>query len=211
MFAEAILHAPDHSEESVNVSFSQQSDSSGATHFMEDTHLNLSIQSIPLGSSFEYTKQLNASRNCSPHGPCAMPPRQGQSQFISPVSSLKAPCCPASSSYSSGVLGVSSVFGDGGSAGDVVSTGVFGSMDGMAESFVDNGTGSGDELFARRVEDMESRVGREESSVEESGSWAVETVSAISTGLSRSEQLARTRWLFSKDIACIVVINSSYN
>lgn len=68
-------------------------------------HLNLSIQSIPFGSSFENTKQLNAARNCSPHGPCAMPPRQGQSQFISPVSSLNAPCWLASSSYSSGVRG----------------------------------------------------------------------------------------------------------
>ena len=29
-----------------------------------------------------------------------MPPRQGQSQFISPVSSLKAPCWEASSSVS---------------------------------------------------------------------------------------------------------------
>lgn len=68
-------------------------------------HLNLSIQSIPFGSSFEYTKQLNAARNGSPHGPCAIPPRHGQSQFISPVSSLKAPCWLASSSYSSGVRG----------------------------------------------------------------------------------------------------------
>jgi hypothetical protein len=31
-------------------------------------------------------------------GPCAIPPKQGQSQLISPVSGLKAPCCPASSS-----------------------------------------------------------------------------------------------------------------
>ena len=55
-------------------------------------YLNFSMQSMPLGSSLLYTKQLNASRNSGPQGPCAIPPRQGQSQFISPVSSLKAPC-----------------------------------------------------------------------------------------------------------------------
>lgn len=63
---------------------------------------NLSMQSIPLGSSSEYTKQLNAARNSSPQGPCAMPPRHGQSQLISPVSGLKAPCWPASSSSACG-------------------------------------------------------------------------------------------------------------
>lgn len=56
------------------------------------------MQSMPLGSSVEYTKQLKAALNSSPQGPCAMPPRQGQSQLISPVSGLKAPCCEASSS-----------------------------------------------------------------------------------------------------------------
>lgn len=55
------------------------------------TYLNFSIQSIPLGSSSEKTKQLNAVLNSSPQGPCAIPPRHGQSQFISPVSGLKAP------------------------------------------------------------------------------------------------------------------------
>lgn len=65
------------------------------------THLKFSIQSIPLGSASENTKQENEARNCSPHVPCAIPPRQGQSQLISPVSSLKAPCCEASSSVSS--------------------------------------------------------------------------------------------------------------
>ena len=60
---------------------------------------------MPLGSSFENTKQLNAARNCSPQGPWAMPPRQGQSQFISPVSSLKAPSWEASSSVSSSCPG----------------------------------------------------------------------------------------------------------
>lgn len=69
------------------------------------TYLNLSMQSIPFGSSLLYTKQLNAALNSSPQGPCAIPPRHGQSQLISPVSSLKAPCWPASSSYSSGVRG----------------------------------------------------------------------------------------------------------
>ena len=55
-------------------------------------HLKLSMQSMPFGSDFENTKQLNAARKPSPQGPCAIPPRQGQSQLISPVSSLKAPC-----------------------------------------------------------------------------------------------------------------------
>ena len=50
----------------------------------------------------ENTKQLNAVRNCSPQGPCAMPPRQGQSQLISPVSSLKAPSDAASDSVAEG-------------------------------------------------------------------------------------------------------------
>lgn len=71
------------------------------------TYWNLSMQSMPLGSSVEYTKQLNAALNSSPQGPCAMPPRHGQSQLISPVSGLNAPCWPASSSSSSGVLSVS--------------------------------------------------------------------------------------------------------
>jgi len=69
------------------------------------TYLNLSMQSTPLGSSFEKTKQLNASLNCGPHGPSAMPPKHGQSQFISPVSGLKAPSWPASSSKASGEPG----------------------------------------------------------------------------------------------------------
>lgn len=64
------------------------------------TDLNFSMQSIPLGSSLEYTKQLKAALNSSPHGPYAMPPRQGQSQLISPVSGLKAPSVPACDSRS---------------------------------------------------------------------------------------------------------------
>lgn len=36
-------------------------------------------------------KHENASRNSGPHGPWAIPPRQGQSQLISPVSGLYAP------------------------------------------------------------------------------------------------------------------------
>ena len=71
----------------------------------QNTHLKLSIQSIPFGSSFENTKQLNASLNCPPHGPVAMPPKHGQSQLISPVSSLKAPSCEASCSVPSNVSG----------------------------------------------------------------------------------------------------------
>ena len=59
------------------------------------------MHSIPFGSSVLCTKQLNASRNSSPQGPCAMPPRHGQSQLISPVSGLKAPSWPASASRSS--------------------------------------------------------------------------------------------------------------
>lgn len=53
-----------------------------------------------------------------------MPPRQGQSQFISPVSSLKAPSCEASSSVSSNCSGSTAavvVWADeGGSMGGVV-------------------------------------------------------------------------------------------
>lgn len=60
------------------------------------------MQSMPLGSASEYTKQLNAALNCSPQGPSAIPPRQGHPQLISPVSGLKAPCWPASSSSASG-------------------------------------------------------------------------------------------------------------
>ena len=82
------------------------------------THLKFSIQSMPLGSAFENTKQLNEARNCSPHVPCAMPPRHGHSQLISPVSSLNAPCCSASSSISfkdsgSGGVSVGDVLSDG--------------------------------------------------------------------------------------------------
>lgn len=46
-----------------------------------------------------------------------MPPRQGQSQLISPVSSLKAPCWEASSSVSErGPLGKEAVGGEVGSS-----------------------------------------------------------------------------------------------
>lgn len=69
---------------------------------LRKTHLKFSIQSTPFGSSLEKTKQLNAFLNCSPQGPCAMPPRHGQSQLISPVSSLKAPSWLASCSRPSG-------------------------------------------------------------------------------------------------------------
>lgn len=62
-------------------------------------HLKLSMQSMPFGSDLENTKQLNAARKSSPQGPCAIPPRQGQSQLISPVSSLNAPCWEASSCF----------------------------------------------------------------------------------------------------------------
>src|ERR1700712_2266805 len=60
------------------------------------------MQSIPFGSSLLYTKQLKASLKFSPQGPDAIPPRHGQSQLISPVSGLNAPCCPASSSSEAG-------------------------------------------------------------------------------------------------------------
>lgn len=65
-----------------------------------NTYLNLSMQSIPLGSSWEYTKHENAARKSSPQGPWAMPPRQGQSQLISPVSGLNAASWPSSPSCS---------------------------------------------------------------------------------------------------------------
>lgn len=78
--------------------------SSAANPGKEDrgaTYLKFGMQSMPFGSSLLNTKQLNAALNCSPHGPCAMPPKQGHSQLISPVASLKAPSCEASSSVAS--------------------------------------------------------------------------------------------------------------
>lgn len=48
--------------------------------------VNFSKQSDPLGSASEWTKQEKASLKASPQGPWAIPPRQGQSQLISPVS-----------------------------------------------------------------------------------------------------------------------------
>src|SRR4051812_40884154 len=62
---------------------------------------NPSTQSMPLGSCSEKMKHEKAVLNCSPHGPCAMPPRQGQSQLISPVTGLYAPDRSAPSSSSS--------------------------------------------------------------------------------------------------------------
>ena len=59
--------------------------------------LNFSTQSIPLGSSSENTKQENASRNCMPQGPYAIPPRHGQSQLIFPVTGSNAPLAEDSS------------------------------------------------------------------------------------------------------------------
>ena len=55
--------------------------------------LKRSTQSIPFGSASLYTKQEKAALNSSPQGPSAIPPRQGQSQLISPVSGLKAAAC----------------------------------------------------------------------------------------------------------------------
>ena len=69
--------------------------------------LNFSTQSIPFGSASEKTKHENASRNCIPHGPCAIPPRHGQSQLISPVSGLNAPPPPELSSASPSGFGSS--------------------------------------------------------------------------------------------------------
>lgn len=78
---EAILHTP---VEFVSMAVI------GANVNLDITYLNFSMHSIPLGSSFEYTKQENAALNSSPQGPWAMPPRHGQSQLISPVSGLNA-------------------------------------------------------------------------------------------------------------------------
>ena len=112
------------------------------------------MHSMPFGSSFEYTKQLNAALNCSPHGPCAIPPRQGQSQFISPVSSLKAPSWEASASVSS-MLG----------SGEAVVLGLM-DEDGVSEG-VD---GVGGAAFWRREGAIDSRVG---SGVSSGGDWGV--------------------------------------
>lgn len=94
MLAEAVLHAPTFN--------SCQRDPNHIEVKKEVTNLNFSIQSIPFGSSLEYTKQLNAALNSSPHGPWAIPPRHGQSQLISPVSGSNAASWPASSSSSWG-------------------------------------------------------------------------------------------------------------
>lgn len=88
------------------------------------------MQSMPFGSSFENTKQLKAVRNCSPQGPCAIPPRQGQSQLISPVSSLNAPSCDASCSVSLADNGSSEIF----VCGEL--EGCFGSRSGARDSSV---------------------------------------------------------------------------
>ena len=45
---------------------------------------------MPLGSEVEKTKQEKASLKASPQGGLVIPPRQGQSQLISPVSGLNA-------------------------------------------------------------------------------------------------------------------------
>jgi len=58
---------------------------------------------MPFGSTSEKTKQENASLNSGPHGPWAIPPRQGQSQLISPVWGLKAPPEPPGDGDSSPV------------------------------------------------------------------------------------------------------------
>ena len=142
------------------------------------TYLNLSIQSIPFGSSFENTKQVNAALNCSPQGPCAMPPRQGQSQLISPVSSLNAPCWPASSSYSCGVRGGSSREVVGGASCKVA---VELSGDESAGRAICSGEGADDKTLERRLEESDSRVWSEDSSVgAASGGMATETTEQIS-------------------------------
>ena len=113
---------------------------------------------MPLGSSFEKTKHEKAVLNSSPQGPCAIPPRQGQSQFISPVSSLNAPCCEASSSSSSG---------DCGSASDT-GAGALGSMEGGEEDEgVIEAVGLSSGVGGRKREDGESvaSVGRLSSSL----------------------------------------------
>lgn len=67
--------------------------------------LKRSTQSIPFGSASLYTKQEKAALNSSPHGPSAIPPRQGQSQLISPVSGLKAAACEDAAASDEGASG----------------------------------------------------------------------------------------------------------
>ena len=66
--------------------------------------LNLStqLQIFPFGSSSLNTKHESASWFSSPQGPCAIPPRHGQSQLISPVTGLKAPALDSSSPSDAG-------------------------------------------------------------------------------------------------------------
>lgn len=144
---------------------------------MPSTYLNLSMQLTPLGSSLLYTKQLKASLNCSPHGPCAIPPRHGQSQLISPVSSLKAPSSSASSSSASGddcdaseagAIGGTDVLGATGLAAEedaslerVCDVGCVGAVviSGWEEDMLDEGAAAIAVCLCRRDSAIDSRVG----------------------------------------------------
>lgn len=153
--------------------------------FRPSTYLNLSMQSIPFGSSLLYTKQLNASLNSGPHGPCAIPPRHGQSQLISPVSSLNAPSCDASSSNASGEsLAPPSI----GTALVAAAACVSG------DDAVDGGTESAEagEAVAEVCRDlrdaaMASTVGRFSSSVSAIGRRAVESRSSCQEGFGTTQ------------------------
>ena len=91
-----------------------------------------------------------------------MPPRHGQSQFISPVSSLNAPCCSASSSRDCG---------DGRSASaetEEVGEGAFGSRDeGEYAEGVTGAVGLSSGVGGRKRDDgeREARVGSDSSSI----------------------------------------------
>ena len=128
-------------------------------------------------------KQLNAARNCSPQGPCAIPPRQGHSQFISPVASLKAPSWEASSSVVSRSVSV------------VV----------IERVVLVGGVGDGVEGFWRKGA-SDSRVGRGVSSEGTlGGGMATRDGLVVERPVKKNGVL--TRWLFSKQRACVVVVN----
>lgn len=133
------------------------------------------MQSMPLGSSSEKTKQLNAFRNSSPQGPCAIPPRHGQSQLISPVSGLKAPSGASPSPSCCSSWAVADVAFASSSAAVIVDGAA-----GWLSSCLDWEAFSCCCCCCFALVDMESRVGREESSSSSYlGCWRA-TMSCIS-------------------------------
>ena len=100
-----------------------------------------------------------------------MPPRHGQSQLISPVSSLKAPCCAASSSRSSGEPPSDASSG----TADVAAT-AWASEVGFAEIGEGSDEVDADDWRALRAAAMASTVGKFSSSISAIGRRAEESI-----------------------------------